>query len=301
MKQIAPDYYPTFRCIAADCRHSCCVGWEIDIDEHSLARYDNIPGQLGQRLQDSIDRTDTPHFRLDARERCPFLNDRGLCDLICQLGEDALCRICRDHPRFRNDFSHQTEWGLGLVCEAAAELVLSQTAPVGLTVLQDDGDDTPPDEEEAYLLRLRDIAIGLAQDRSFPVAERMENLLDFFGLTLSGSPSQWAAVYLELERLDESWTELLKASESPPPNSDAPETELPAEQLLVYFLYRHLPAALQDGDADSKIAFAVLSTRMILWLHAATGIQLTELARMYSGEIEYSDENLELLWDLLSQ
>ena len=32
MKIIAPNYYPAFRCIADKCRHSCCIGWEIDID-----------------------------------------------------------------------------------------------------------------------------------------------------------------------------------------------------------------------------------------------------------------------------
>ena len=29
------------------------------------------------------------------------------------------------------------------------------------------------------------------------------------------------------------------------------------EQLLVYFLYRHVPTALDDGDVSSKAAFAV--------------------------------------------
>ena len=32
MRIIAPDYYREFHCIADKCRHSCCIGWEIDID-----------------------------------------------------------------------------------------------------------------------------------------------------------------------------------------------------------------------------------------------------------------------------
>ena len=32
MKLYAPGYYKRFACIASKCRHSCCVGWEIDID-----------------------------------------------------------------------------------------------------------------------------------------------------------------------------------------------------------------------------------------------------------------------------
>ena len=28
-----PDYFSEFSCIAGDCKDSCCLGWEIDIDE----------------------------------------------------------------------------------------------------------------------------------------------------------------------------------------------------------------------------------------------------------------------------
>ena len=26
-----PDYYPNFRCKTGDCRHPCCIGWDIAI------------------------------------------------------------------------------------------------------------------------------------------------------------------------------------------------------------------------------------------------------------------------------
>lgn len=32
MNIYAPDYYPAFRCIASKCGHTCCAGWEIDVD-----------------------------------------------------------------------------------------------------------------------------------------------------------------------------------------------------------------------------------------------------------------------------
>ena len=50
MKLIAPDYYPRFRCIADRCRHSCCVGWEIDVDEESLEKYAALPVELGEEI-----------------------------------------------------------------------------------------------------------------------------------------------------------------------------------------------------------------------------------------------------------
>ena len=39
MKYYLPDYYEEFKCIAQKCKHSCCVGWEIDIDDDTLAYY----------------------------------------------------------------------------------------------------------------------------------------------------------------------------------------------------------------------------------------------------------------------
>lgn len=41
-------------------------------------------------------------FRLNEKGYCHFLNKAGLCRLVLELGEDALCDICREHPRFTN-------------------------------------------------------------------------------------------------------------------------------------------------------------------------------------------------------
>ena len=41
---IVPAFYPAFRCKAGECRHSCCRGWEIDIDENTLSTYQCLPG-----------------------------------------------------------------------------------------------------------------------------------------------------------------------------------------------------------------------------------------------------------------
>ena len=73
---------------------------------------------------------------------------------------------------------------------------------------------------------------------------------------------------------------------------------LPLEQLPVGFLYRHLSGAEDSGGLRGRVAFSMLSFRVLYALAAAgegSVEELCELARLYSGEIEYSDENLPAL------
>ena len=175
MNIYVPEYYPEFRCVASECRHTCCAGWEIDIDEESLARYDRLPGPFGDVVRHSIQRGEAPHFALTAGERCPLLNGDNLCELILHAGEGALCQICRDHPRFRNYYSCRVEMGLGLVCEEAARLILSWPRPLRLTLLERDGREAPT-EDEQYLFDLRDRWLGSIGEQG-PRARLLETLI----------------------------------------------------------------------------------------------------------------------------
>lgn len=149
MKTVMPDYMASFHCIAGACRHTCCVGWEIDVDEDSLPRFLRDP-----MIAPHVDCTDPPHIRLDAGERCPFLRADGLCEMIVRNGADSLCQICADHPRFRNFWTGRTELGLGLVCEEAARLILGHETPMKLIVCEAGADEPlPPDEQALWDLR----------------------------------------------------------------------------------------------------------------------------------------------------
>ena len=301
MKLIAPDYYREFRCIADKCRHSCCIGWEIDIDPATREKYRQVPGAFGLRLNAAIDDGEVSAFRLGADERCPMLNVSGLCDLITELGEENLCQICADHPRFRSFFTGCTEIGLGMCCEEAARLILTREKPMQLVTLEDDGADDEPDEEEANLLALREQLIALIQDEGRPLADRLDALLDAVDFAIP--ERNWAAVYRGLERLDPAWDDCLDVL-SARGLSDRPLDPFGAgAKFCVYLLYRHLPGAREDDDIPGRVAFCVLSTKVLMALCAAkpgcTMEDCIEFARMYSAEIEYSEDNIAALLDAL--
>ena len=130
---LQPDFYDRFRCRAAACRHSCCKGWEIDIDENTLDLYRSLKGTWREKMDAAIVCDEYgAHFRLTEEERCPFLQQDGLCELIRALGEDALCDICALHPRFYELAGPYELAGLGLSCEAVCDLLLAEEGELTL-------------------------------------------------------------------------------------------------------------------------------------------------------------------------
>ncbi len=299
MKEYSAAYYKDFSCIAGACRHSCCIGWEIDIDAETAEHYRTCPGELGERMREKIDFDgDPPHFILQGEdERCPFLNARGLCDLILACGEDVLCQICRDHPRWRNFFSDRTEIGLGLCCEAACALILGYEDPVTMVCLSDDGESTCPTEEEQTLFDLRDALFAILQNRTQPTDARVDAMLALVGGIRFEDMRTWAEYLSGLEILDPAWSAALSVI------GDG-RAVLPGhtgEQLMLYLLLRHLPKMLDGEDPAILVAFAVFGYDLISALYASAErsdfASLCELVRLFSSEIEYSEENLYAVFD----
>jgi len=85
------------------------------------------------------------------------------------------------------------------------------------------------------------------------------------------------------------------------------EWSIAFEQLLVYFIYRHLADGLYDNSLKERICFAVLSfyiIRALCVLQAqqsgcVTINELIDISRLYSSEIEYSEENIDTLLEML--
>ena len=140
----APAYYPAFACVADRCQHSCCVGWEIDVDEQALARYRALDAAHGTEICNSIFcDAEGAHFRLTENERCPHLDERGLCRIILAHGEAQLCDICREHPRFYHCAGGVWECGLGACCEEAARLILASPNYADLVEIEPQEDVSP--------------------------------------------------------------------------------------------------------------------------------------------------------------
>ena len=292
MLRVEPDFYKHFSCIADNCRHSCCLGWEIDIDEESLRRFMAVEGEFGEFMRRNIELEPAPHFVLSEDERCPFLQENGLCRMILTLGEEAICDICREHPRFYNELPGRIEVGLGLCCEEVCRLINEGTGHLGFDVSGVD------EGAEDALLALRDEIYTILREDGISLTARMEKALGLFDVPpLPFDAEELKTLYLGLERLDEDWTKKLNSLR--PAVLEPTLSQMRYVRLLEYFIYRHFATAPNEYEAMLRLQFAFLSVRLICALDMLTDDN--DACRLYSGEIEYSDENVDIILDYIDE
>ena len=269
MRTYAPAYYKKFKCKAEGCKNNCCIGWEIDIDEKSLDFY-----KTKEDIKDKIDLYPTPHFALDKNERCPFLSQNNLCRIITKYGEEKLCQICSDHPRFKNYFETREEMGIGLTCEEGAKLILDND--FSLLILNDNDFSVAENSEEESFFKTRSLIFSGSFDN---FKEYVPNL----------SLKETGTFLYSLERLDKKWENFINLLI----NSNKRFSEInitdkqKAKRLLDYFVFRYFHTA--------SLSFCLLCTYIIM----SVATDVYETARTFSSEIEYSEENLDRLFDLL--
>ena len=329
-----PWFYDKFLCTADKCSDNCCIGWEIDIDEKAMQRFRSVPGEFGERLRGAIHGGEQPTFALSAGDRCALLREDGLCELILHCGEDSLCDICALHPRFFNDLGEMHEAGLGLCCEEVCRLLFSRSEPLGFLLSDEDMEIISREEGETALLRqMRELLTCILQDRSLPVTERLSKCAEFGWKVQEwlesgeekappGLPEEWLDITGQeeiyrlfdvlsgMESINDEWTELLRrlCGEQKRLLAALPEflsstgEEWRYEHIAVYTLFRHFTDCIADGELYARTMLAVCSALTVMLMDCLVWLDkgsITEWDRildlkLYSKQVEYSQENIDL-------
>ena len=210
----------------------------------------------------------------------------------------------------------------------AARLLLKREAPLRFVIEIDtqlpEPDDLDADEFD-LLLGARQTAFLLVQDRSRPLTDRLALLLCFAkrlqdNLTHDlpfcealcrkyetrtyqdkllirirrkrkhGSMTRTRQLLYAMEHLSQEFPTLLKELEC----VDLTPYAVPLEQLTVYFLFRWWLKAACDDRLWQQAAATVVSVLTVAGLAKYAG-SVTEAARLYSKEVEHSEENMTLL------
>ena len=292
MISIYPTIYHAFQCKADQCENTCCQLWTIDIDEPTAKRYHAMTGSLGESLRQAITVDDEgSHFIFSkAQPMCPLLNEKGLCKVVLELGEEGLCDTCHMHPRFYKYIEDLELCGVGLSCEASVEL-LAQQEPMDflLFTIEDDHNEFNSEERltlhNIFELLAFDLDPNLFQYTPKPSKQSFKELLD---------------LYKQTEPIDENWTAQVNTLSSKLDQLIASvQTYIRQEDMSLfnkvyqYILYRQIDM-LSDYSLESILAYAKDGTDYILIASALEGQPLKQVAR-WSQQIEYDENNVELL------
>lgn len=331
-----PYYCSEFRCTADKCGDNCCIGWEIDIDSSTLEYYRSVKGEFGRKLSENIAGDSPACFRLAENERCPFLNSRNLCEIYINLGEENLCQICTDHPRYYEWFDGIKEGGTGLACEESARIIITQDREFSYTETRIPDEDCDDYDEELYrcMSDARSRIIKHLQNRELGIAQRVSDVLRYAG-NLQNCTDNGDFTVNEIETnpdilIPDAVSILEFQSSLEPLNPDRPEylracvsmqdsvsekfseyitalsdRERYLENIAVYFIWRHFMKGVFSGEFYSAVFFMAAGISAVDYLAACRYVSEGSIsekdfiltAKDYSKENEYSDDNLSAMLD----
>ncbi|PWX61564.1 flagellar protein FliB [Clostridium perfringens] len=154
MKVRVPNYFNEFKCIASECEDTCCAGWEIVIDDETHKRYENVEGEFGEILRSKIVKSDGENIFLLNNGNCSFLNEKKMCEIYINLGENHLCYTCQQFPRYTEEFLDLKEVGLSLSCPEAARIILRKAENTTFNLSEEDKCESKTQKELEYDLSL---------------------------------------------------------------------------------------------------------------------------------------------------
>lgn len=321
-----PEYFEQFRCLAGDCPDTCCGQWAIVVDDAAKARYLSVDGPLGDRIRHALTEQDGETCMVLKNGHCPLLTKDGLCSVVLEKGEEFLSTTCHTHPRFTEIYGNLSETMLSVSCPEAARLLMTQETPLQFLTTVNEQPPEPTDLDPqlfSLVLESRQLAMALVQDRSRPLSDRLALLLVFARrldrrLRRPKAARRLLQAFADSDLQDRILKGLRHAHEEPAypgflrtlmedmehlsPDFPSLLSSLGAvslrsvglEQLTVYYLFRWWLKAGCDGYLWRQAAACVVSILTVSALSHSVGSEL-EAARLYSKEVEHSEDNLILL------
>ena len=307
-----PEYFDDFRCIASNCPDSCCKEWDVQVDDTAAIYYRSLPGALGDRLRQVLSDENGETVMTIIDGRCPMWRDDGLCRIQAELGEQALCKTCREFPRLTHDYGDFVELGLELSCPEAARFILNAASFDFSATETDCGEEPEYDVDAMSVLKAtRETMLAILSDTTRPIGEMLalgllygyqaqaeldsgemlpfdpeSALEEVRNLAKPGNYADILNFFLELEILTPEWEALLHAPVPGPWDSHTPA-------LARYLVQRYWLQAVADYDLYSRVKFIILACLLIKHL----GGDIFRTAQLFSKEIENDADNVEAILD----
>ncbi len=177
------NYYDKFRCTADKCPFNCCKEWRIGIDEETIDKWQGLklsvvsdePESLPElNLCDCLQEEENGFIIAHKKDKeCPFLDNKKLCRIVSQLGEEYLADTCTIFPRQINKFEGHTEYSLDPCCPVVIDMMYEHKEPI--TFVREG-----KRVEISDLHKVRDMMLAIIEEEDYTIAERM--MMTFYAL-----------------------------------------------------------------------------------------------------------------------
>jgi len=131
---LGPEYLQRFTCIADHCEDTCCAGLKVPVDAYGRGRMREALAAEGMPLAtfdqlvplnpDRSDPEQTAFIQMDAKGRCPFLDEMQLCSVHRKHGSSVLANACAMFPRSVTHFPDRREVAGSFACPEMVRLAL---------------------------------------------------------------------------------------------------------------------------------------------------------------------------------
>lgn len=137
---LGPEYLQRFTCIADRCEDTCCSGLKVPVDAYGRNRMrealaaEGMPvAKFDQLVPLNPDRSDPEQagfIQMDAKGRCPFLDEKQLCSVHRKHGGSVLANACAMFPRAVTHFPDRREVAGSFACPEIVRLALLTETPL---------------------------------------------------------------------------------------------------------------------------------------------------------------------------
>ena len=306
--------FKNFKCKANMCTDTCCIGWGIDIDKDTLLFYKNYKGDFSLKLEEGID-FNKGEIKMNSDKRCPFLNENNLCDIILNLGKEHISYICKNHPRFFNEFDTHKETGYGLCCEEALSLLLLNE--VNLPDIKCDSPLFYLREKLFLIIKRKDLNLNekfyyfldiiCGAEDCILFGDDLIDFLDSYNFEKKKIDKINAKKFLEkfkdLEPINSLWTKNFDiVYKNYKDNEDfySIKNSEKYEKLFLYYTFRYLLKDIDEEDFLAKGKFVILMVTLNIIFDFILGID-NKNTILLSKQLEYSEDNLNFLLKLCDE
>ena len=189
---IIPDFMEKFDCINSRCPDNCCASsWFISVDKVTFKKYKSSKYQLesfslsnGVKKNKEFTDRNYGHIIME-NSQCNFLDERRLCKIHAELGEEFLSQVCAVYPRSSKVIDGILEETATISCPVITKLALmnkegikfieSKTYRNRRSFIRETIDTSILDKKNHmyWFKEFREYSILLIQDRKHTLMNRM--------------------------------------------------------------------------------------------------------------------------------